>query len=954
MLAALALGSCKGGHREAASQTSEPPVAKPAAAPESRPAGSLDGPLVRLAEWLAQAEIDSPLRDADPAVLDVGTEVVFDQGFERFTERLDRPSVTGGCRAALKPEGTRSERVLVYRDKANEQCYFVIPAAPSTYYRVRRTIRTGDDSVDLRVIESRVALRHPTVLNHPDDVARIMGRRFVRMRGLLYIHSFPRPAAKERWETHSLELLSTPYTRSLVLMIHDAESVAGGRLDGEAWIDDLLVERLSPSREELLALLKADLAAEGADLSLGMYKHGQFLPIGSLAQIAPPHDANYDYRYGILAVAPTSITYRLDPQGRRLRLSAGLLKGSRPGDSVTFSVLARREAGTRRLWEKTLTVGETSKAWHWHEARLDLADLGAGEVDLVLQTRAPEGSRGMAIWGNPIVERPRRQEDPPNVIVLGLDTLRADRLSAYGYGRSTSPHLQALAADGVRFAQAASSSNWTTPSFASIFTGLSPSQHQVIHRARAIAPGLTTLAELFQRAGWATGAVAYKAYLYNMGFEQGFDSWFNVPRYDVRADDNLDKALAWLDDNDDRRFFLFLHFNDPHQPFNQPAPFDRRFNDPASLSRLGLKLPIVIEPSGGIQGCSRCDPRSRPFRELARDLYDGAVAYMDDRIGKFLEALKARNLYDDTIIAVVADHGELMWEHGDYFGHGGPYLYDELTRVPLIIKPSRRHDGPPVRPGTVVEAQVRAFDLMPTLLEMVGIEPPASIPAESLTSMWSHPAPAPRVAVSENVKQHVLSVRDGSFKLVLSNPPGRPVRERLFDMIRDPGEKNDVAAMHPDVVARLHEHAARYWLQARRGHYVLVLGAGAHDYQITVQAGGPLRSAHPLLGVANLGSSDGGRSLRFGGREQSPVVLLARFDGPPQADISVTVRSSDGTVLGERRAARFDVYDGRDLPAPAEGETRILLYRVDGHRPSTRLAITGERLEALMALGYIQ
>ncbi|MBI3179731.1 MAG: sulfatase, partial [Deltaproteobacteria bacterium] len=361
-------------------------------------------------------------------------------------------------------------------------------------------------------------------------------------------------------------------------------------------------------------------------------------------------DDNHAYRDGILAVAPTDARFMLRvPPRARLSFSAGLFKASRPGDTATFRVVIETKGEATTVFAREIAARPDD--WHWHDAVVDLEAWAGQDIRLLLETRAPSQSRGLAVWGTPLVTSSRRAGDPPNVVVIAVDTLRADRLSAYGYGRRTSPQIEALAAQGTLFHNAFSASNWTSPAFASIFTGFMPSKHQVIHRARAIPSEMTTLAEYFRRAGWTTHAIVYKAYLYNMGFEQGFDTWFNVPRYDVRADDNLAKAMAWLDQYGHSRFFLFLHFNDPHQPFNQPPPFDRVYNTADDLARQGVSLPIVIEPGGGVRGCGACTAGGVPkpgFEKLAHALYDGAVAYVDDRIGKFLSALKERALYDKT------------------------------------------------------------------------------------------------------------------------------------------------------------------------------------------------------------------------------------------------------------------------------------------------------------------
>lgn len=934
-------------------EPSSPPSQSTSALPELSPM-----PL-RLAEVLTRENVKgSPMLDVEPAptvgeLAGIPTEVIFNEDFERFAPR--KMGWRGnGAHVAPRPGG--KGRALRYRGGSAHRYVLLLPVEGRSRYRIQRGLRTSDLKVDLRVMETRVRLAHPRERSHPADLARVLKGKFVSLKELVRVHHFAPPSQPDRWQLDTITIHTNPQTRSLVLMFDDAESVVAGK-DLEVFLDDLRVEHLKPNREQQLALLKrTDLAPE-ADLNLGMVKHGQLLPPGDASKVKGPHQNNFDYRYGILAPTPTLLSFpvRLPPQAR-LSLSYGLHKASAPGDGARFVVRVRDGAQVHTLLDASVALDEAS--WRWFEADLDLSAFASRPVELELETLAA-GSDGLALWGSPIIDVPRRPEDPPNVLLIAVDTLRADRLSSYGHHRPTTPHLDALAADGIRFDQAISASNWTTSAFASIFTGLMPSRHRVIHRARAIAPDLTTLAEVFHNAGWRTQGVAYKAYLYNMGFEQGFDAWFNQPRADITADDNLAHAMDFLERHGDRRFFMLFHLNDPHQPFNQPAPFDTKFTDPKAVKALGLQLPITIGTRGQVLGCRGCTDGNQvkeSFKPVGRALYDGAVAFTDDRIGTLLSALRERGIYDDTLIAFVSDHGEVMWDRANYFGHGGVYLTDDLVRVPLLLKP---HRGSPLAElrGKVVTAQVRTWDLFPTLTELVGLDTP-EMEAQSLLPMVQAAEPQPRVAVSENVKQHVVSVRNGFHKYILDHRPGRAPRESLYDLTRDPGEQRNIARQAPDVLSELRRVALEHLVKNREGRYVLVVGQkGVEHYSVRVSTSSAPREIRSLFGLNISSNSARPEVTTFRGTAEDELVLLAQIDLVSDAAVEVTV-TADG------RAQRPAGGDAVAFVPYREGLVDDLLSQGPGayvlagptHTPTfaAKTEVDGDQLATLKALGYVE
>jgi len=333
----------------------------------------------------------------------------------------------------------------------------------------------------------------------------------------------------------------------------------------------------------------------------------------------------------------------------------------------------------------------------------------------------------------------RRARDPrPNVLLVSMDTTRADHLSAYGYPRPTSRFLTSLAEQGVRVEAAYSPSATTGPSHASLFTALPPIAHGVRKNGHTLADPHETLAERLSSAGYETGAVVSSFVLSReFGYDQGFADYDDdVSRADTpeatmvwegrtvdgrfygSADDTTDRALRWLRERShpEDPFFLFVHYFDPHDPYLPPADYRPPF-DPTRKEALKLNRTIF--------------------------LYDTLLAFTDREIGRLLEALEREGLADDTLVVVTGDHGEGLMTHGHMYH--GVHVYEEAVRVPLIVRwPGR------VPAGRVVAAPFAIVDLAPAILELAGVESADALGARGLAArLLGEPvedAPAERVA----------------------------------------------------------------------------------------------------------------------------------------------------------------------------------------------------------------
>ncbi|MDP6539791.1 MAG: sulfatase [Planctomycetota bacterium] len=389
----------------------------------------------------------------------------------------------------------------------------------------------------------------------------------------------------------------------------------------------------------------------------------------------------------------------------------------------------------------------------------------------------------------------------PNVLLISIDTLRADHLSCYGYARETSPRLDALAREGVLFESATSTTSWTLPAHVSMLTGLPVSAHGICDDrlwsrpapdggAEPVTMRGLFLPEVLRDAGWRTGGFFTWKYLEpTFGFGPGFEvyerlghTFYSHPvvseRFEaLRAtgdteglqrlaaehpelfDDTrpsspeaVDRALGWIEavrrDSPERPFFCFLHLFDVHDPYRAPEPFHRRFADPA------YDGPIT---GRNVMGAGTPVERGMAEADLGHlvSLYDGEIAWVDSEVGRLLDALEARGLTQNTLVVVVSDHGEEFFEHGEKQHRRS--LYRESVHVPWI---ARWPDGLPA--GRRVAGPVGLVDVTPTITGLCGLAPPPGAVGRDLSAVARGQAPnEPTTYLSE---------------LFLFDRPGAPLR----------------------------------------------------------------------------------------------------------------------------------------------------------------------------------
>ena len=411
----------------------------------------------------------------------------------------------------------------------------------------------------------------------------------------------------------------------------------------------------------------------------------------------------------------------------------------------------------------------------------------------------------------------------PSVVVVMIDTLRADYVGAYGFAGGITDSIDSIAREGVLFRRCWASAPWTKPSIATFFTGLDPEAHRVLtergqYHARkrsgqhqvldVLAPELTTMAEAFQAAGYRTAAFVANPWIRpELGFGQGFDEFHGdtgsgaAPGAEAKRPGSglLDALREYLGRRRDKApVFLYLHFMEVHGPYDAP---DEDYQAVLPSESLGPSeiLPLIrfktMPPY--LQAVPWADdPEAQDLRTW-RAHYGAGARQVDDYIGELKRQLQAVGIFDDAIVIVTSDHGEQLYDHQGW-DHGYSLFEDQL-HVPLIVRlPQARYAG------KQVESPVGLVDVLPTLLSLVGLEVPERLQGRDVTATFAGNAvPDPTeilYATAVKWNPNAASVRDRRYKLIRTRPA---VSDQLFDLDVDPGERNDIAASHPQIVARL-------------------------------------------------------------------------------------------------------------------------------------------------------
>jgi len=571
------------------------------------------------------------------------------------------------------------------------------------------------------------------------------------------------------------------------------------RLPRDIPIDDLIAD--------LSSILDPAAVAQQAD--------GNPVRLGS---VQPGYElkASAGPRQAIVAPAGSVLRHRLElPQDSALVFSVGVEgdgKRDRRAAGIRFVVAVDGEPRFTRV----VNPARDRRERVWFDGRVALPARPGRPVEITLATEAGGSGRlaGTPGWsGVRVVQRRWRARQPasptaPNVLVLLVDTLRADRLGCYGASPSPSPTLDRLADAGLFFESAVAQAPWTMPSVASVLTGLHPRSHGVGRRTldqiarhdegddSVLPDSLTTLAEAAQAAGITTlGISANPVVSRATNFAQGFETFleFGLERRDgennwASAADLNALLLRWLARNRDHRFLAYVQYMDPHHPYTPPARL-RPVPPP------GVRPPVAsghLEQWGDRILSAAGMPLSDEEAAYLRRLYDAEIRGWDEELARLLDALGRLRVLDSTVVVVTADHGEEFQEHGRL--QHGAHLFDEQVRVPLVIV------GPGVGRGRVTQ-QAQGIDLFPTVAALLGCATPPGLPGHDLRA--PHPiepaiSETTRGRLPDGTAVELLAARTPEWKLVWAPAVGRYA---IYDLVHDPAERDDRFGAAPDGAA---------------------------------------------------------------------------------------------------------------------------------------------------------
>ena len=491
-----------------------------------------------------------------------------------------------------------------------------------------------------------------------------------------------------------------------------------------------------------------------------------------------------------LVTSPSSkLSFATDiPTGSQLSFSIAVATLTKPkfASPIEFRLSIRNGERIEVLFRES--IGR-SKRNRWFDRTVHLGNWPEEKGEIVFETKTGSSEETLfPLWGTPSLTSGLKTIPPYNLILISIDCLRADHIGAYGYARDTTPSINMFAEHSVLFEQAIATSSTTLPTHMSMFTGLTPSEHGASNLTKLSAQA-PYLPEILANSDFQVDGIVSGAYLaQNFGFERGFHSYLSL--HQPRAARTVDAALSVLDRPTSQPRFLFVHFIDPHWPYQPPEGFQERFGPiqsdvPKMLNKVLKQIP----------------PEGKHEITQAVDLYDAEIAYADQELGRFFVELKKRGLYDTSFILLTADHGEAFYEHKNW-QHGWT-LYDEIVHIPMILKwPKSKQQG---RVATLVSQT----DVFATLLGQTPVSLPhaRSFDLTQNVEMRSQNRPR-RYAISEFTSnpppgeppvKHI-SLRTSSNKYVASFQTDTDgfsiydiITEELYDLHSDPLEIQNLA-----------------------------------------------------------------------------------------------------------------------------------------------------------------
>ncbi len=537
------------------------------------------------------------------------------------------------------------------------------------------------------------------------------------------------------------------------------------------------------------------------------------------ALFAPPH-SRYDFpiRMKENAVLEFGIGVISDKNAEKMKLTK-----EEKEKGVRFSVLIEANGTKSILFEETLSIPSLEERQVYVQKTLDLSSY-QGPIRLSFETTGEKGA--FSFWTNPLIYP--KEKSHSQVILISIDTLRADHLGIYGYERETSPNIDSLASESAMFVNVYASSPWTLSSHVSLLTALNTVHHQVYQDNEKMDPDLVTAAEMLRVNDYFCSAFTGGGFVSSVfGFADGFDSYYertDEVLLNKAAELSFRDVARWIDSNKNKNFFLFIHTYQPHDPYACPAPYKTMFlSEKSKWSHINL--------NGHLGG------KNAIFKELPEDdrqniidLYDAEIRYTDEKlIGPLVQKLKEMALYDQAMIIFTSDHGEEFYDHGGW-GHGHS-LYDESLKVPLLIKfPNSKYLG------SKVEHIVSLVDIVPTILDELDIDSSQyEFDGLSLIPLLEGKEKKDRVFLSD-VGENILNLHlpqkiatnEGRRKLILNKtirreylgffpyPPPSTKAVELFNLLVDPGEFSNIVEKESSTANRIINRIEEIYRSAKR------------------------------------------------------------------------------------------------------------------------------------------
>jgi len=494
--------------------------------------------------------------------------------------------------------------------------------------------------------------------------------------------------------------------------------------------------------------------------------------------------------------------------GTELALSLALLTGDKKlFQSSADRALAEMEiiSGKARHSQILLDTNLSKTASQWTEYRLRLQgpsrQLCKLRLSFAIQSAQSQPRIRLAVADSRLISS--TPSSRPNIIIISVDTMRADHMGIYGYSRNTTPNIDRFAKTALIFTNTVSASSFTVPSVASLFTSLYPSEHGAIGKDQmTLAPSNLTLAEILADNGYRTACFSASPFVSpEFGFGQGFQNFFLINSPHAHALNQL--LIPWLSAHyQEQPFFLYVMYFDPHQPYEAPPPYDALFQKDSTGKKLWPDQMLKQKP---VRISKLKSSLSATELEFVKSQFDSEVAYVDHFLGELLDQISARGLLDNSLLVLTADHGEEFLEHHG-FGHSRT-LYREVLAVPFIF-----YHPAISEPGRKIEQMVRTIDCLPTILDFAGISPPQEIQGRTLKplllnrgQMNTLPAFA-ELRPFLNPKLYLKALDTQKFKLIYNSPSQKL---ELYDLVNDPREMTDLATRFPDsAAARLQEMLA--------------------------------------------------------------------------------------------------------------------------------------------------